>query len=148
MVFVSGPFGQIVRDVKDPHPIENVTGCFEGIRHIGRMPKIKQRGKGKPHSAPLIGNGGSTPGATDLAGQDAFFETQFAVEETQVIQSSSESDVMFVEDGGPLHGSAMQFLARLAVADLSIHRIRAHLVSNSPTIASRLIFGDERRIIQ
>ncbi len=148
MFFVPGPFGQTIRDVEYPHPVENVAGRFEGIRHIGRMPKIKERGKCKPHPTPLIGNGGSTSGAANLAGQDAFIKALLAIEKMQVIQSSSESDVMFVEDGGPLHGSAMQFLARLAVADLSIHRIRAHLVSNSPTIASRLIFGDERRIIQ
>jgi hypothetical protein len=147
MIFVPGPLGQIIRNVEDPHPIENVAGWFERIRHLGRMTKIKKRGKGKPHPAPLIGNGSSAPGATDLAGQDALMDRQFAVEEMQVTQSSGEPDVVLVKDGRPLHRGTMQLLACSAVTDLCIHRLGAHLVSNGPAVADRTVSGDEPCIV-
>ena len=61
--------------------------------------------------------------AADLAGQDPLGRVQAAVEESQAIHPCSESDVVLVEDRGPLHRRAMQLLAHDAVADLGIHRI-------------------------
>jgi len=51
------------------------------------MSEIKQRGESKPHPAPFIGNGCTTPAAGDLAGQDAFMPDLFAIEIMQMIKA-------------------------------------------------------------
>jgi len=147
MVFVPGPLGQIIPDVDDPQAIKNMAGWFECIWHLGTMPEIKQRGKGKPHPAPFIGNRSTTHAAADLAWQDAFMPALLAIEKMQMIQSGGEPHMALLKNGGPLHGGTVQFLAHQAVTNFCIHGIGAHLVSNGPTKATCPVFGDKRRVV-
>ena len=148
MVLVPGPLGEIILEVNDPHAIENMAGWFEYIRHLGKVPEIKQRGEGKPHSASFIGNGSAALAAADLAGQDAFVPALLAIEKMQMIHAGGEPHMALVKDGGPLHRSTVQFLARQAVTDFRIHGIGAYLVANRPAKADGAVFGDKRRIAQ
>jgi hypothetical protein len=111
MVLVSGPLGEIIVNVHDPRTIKNMAGWFEGIRHLFVMPEIKQRGKGKPHPAPFIGNGSPAPFTRYFTGHNAFMPVLFAIEKMQVIYPCGESHMALMKDGGPLHGGAVQFLA-------------------------------------
>ena len=142
-----GPLGQIIPDVDGPHVIENMAGWFECIRYLGRRPEIKKGGEGKPHPPPFIGNGSPTSAAADLAGQDALMEVLLAIVKMQVIQTGNEPHMTFVKDGGPLHGGAVQFLARQAVTNFRINGITAHLVANGPAKAGGPVFGDKRFVV-
>jgi hypothetical protein len=51
-----------------------------------------------------------------------------------------------MEYGGPLHGRAMQLLARDAVTDFRVHGIAADLISNRPAVAARFVSDFEIRI--
>jgi hypothetical protein len=70
-----------------------------------------------------------------------------AIEKMEVIQAGGEPHMIFMKDSGPLHGGAVQFLARQAVADFCIHGITAHLVANTPAKAGGPVFGDKRLVV-
>ena len=142
------PFGQIVTDVNKPLAIENMAAWFECLRHLGPLSEAKQSGERKPHPAPLIGNRGPTLIAADFAGQYAVIHALFAIEIIQLIQTGSEPHVMFVKDGSPLHGGAMQCLASFAVTEFRIHRLSAHLVANAAAKTRSLVFWHKCRIIK
>jgi hypothetical protein len=112
------------------------------------MSEIKQRGEGKPHPTPFIGDRSATPATADLAGQDPFMQILIAVEKMQVTHAGDESHMALVKDGGPLHGGAVQFLAHQAVTNFRIHGISAHLVLNGPAKAGGPVFGEKRRVVQ
>ena len=143
-----GPFGQIIPMVADPRAVEDMAGGLEGIRDPGVVPEIEQCGEGQPHPAPFIGNGGAASPAADLAGQDAFGPVLLAVEKAQMIDAGDKPHVALVEDGGPLHGGAMQFLACRAVTDLRIHGIGAHFVYGRPAEAGRPVSGNKGGIVR
>jgi len=112
------------------------------------LPKVKQRGEGKPHSAPFIGNRGPALVAADLAGRDAAIPALLAIEKTQLIPTGSEPHLVFVKDGSPLHRSAMQCLACFAVTELGIHGLSVYLVSNAATKARGLVLWNKCRVIK
>ncbi len=148
MIFMSHPFRQIIIHIDHPLTVENMAGWFEAFRYRGRLSEIEQRGKSKPHPAPLVSDQGSTLAAADLAGEHALDNVPFTMVKTQQICPGDEPDVMLMEDSSPLHGSAMQHLTTPAVTELRIHGISAHFVANPATKTRCPEQGNKGRIIE
>jgi hypothetical protein len=83
----------------------------------------------------------------DFAGQNSLGPVQVAVEEPEMVETCVKSDLVLVEDGGPLHRRTMQLLAHDAVTDIRVHGIRADLISDRPAVATRFVLGGEIRTV-
>ena len=120
---------------------------LEAIRNFRNQPKIEKRWKGKPHSAPFVGNQGSAYIAADFAGKNALVFIALVVVEMQMIDTAGYPDVTLVKYGCPLHGGSMQFFADHTMTYLCIHRIRAYFVLDGLAVAARPVFGFKRVIL-
>jgi len=68
---------------------------------------------------------------------------ELTVVKAQTLNAGGKPDVAFMENRSPLHGRAMQYLARAAMTDLGIDRVGADFVPHRPAIAPGAILGDE-----
>ena len=71
---------------------------------------------------------------------------KLAIVEAELIEAARNAHVTFVKDGSPLHGSAVQRLTDRAVTDFRVHRLCAHFVLDSLTMAAGTIFCRKRFI--
>lgn len=141
------PLWQIIVQIHDPHPIENMTRGLEGRWHPGWAPEIKQGGKRQPHLAALIRNQRSTHSTADFAGESAPILLQLAIVEAKLTDAVRDANVTFVKESGPLHWRAVQRLADHAVAYFCVNRICAHFVLDGLTVAPSMIFCRKGRIL-
>jgi len=72
MVFVAGPFGQVVVHVDHAEVVKNMAGWSKGFRHPRGVAEIEERGEGEPHAAPFVCDRRAAASTTDLAGQNSF----------------------------------------------------------------------------
>lgn len=147
MVLVPRPFGQIITDLDGASAVKDMAGRPEGCRYFSTRPEVKQCGKGQPHPASFIRDERAAFFAADLAGQDTVVPVALAIVKTQVIDTGGDSDVFFMENGGPLHGRTVKPLANQTVADLGVHRIGAHLIPDGPAVATGPVPGDKGRLV-
>ena len=67
-------------------------------------------------------------------------DVSFAIVELHAIHTLRYPDIMFVENGRPLHGSPMQLLTCYAMANLGIYGVSAHLILNGIAVTTCPIF--------
>ncbi len=145
---VACPFGKAVVHVEYPGRVEYVTCRLECLRDLRWCPEVEERRKPEPHVSSFISDERAAKIAAYFAGQDSLGLVQSAIEESQVIQSRAEPDVVLMENGGPLHRRPMQLLAHDAVADLRAHGIGGDMISNRPAMAACFVPGLEVRIVR
>ncbi len=71
-----------------------------------------------------------------------------AVVEVQILNASSEPNIAFMKNRGPLHGRAVQNLAIAAMTDLGINRIGADFVPHRRAMTSGAILRDEAFVVR
>jgi len=71
-----------------------------------------------------------------------------AVIESQMLSPSCEPDILFVENCGPLHGRAVQYLAIATMTNLGVDRIGANFVPHRAAMAAGTILRDEAFVVR
>ncbi len=144
---VACPFGQAVVHVEYPGCVEYVTLRLECLGYYGWCPEIEERRKPEPHFSSLISDRCAAKTAADFAGQNSLCRVQIAVEEPQMFQPRTKSDVVLVEYGGPLHRCTMQLLAHDAVTNFRVHGIAGNVISNRAAVTAGFVSGVKIHIV-
>ena len=135
---VTRPLWNFILDIQYSCTIKDVTRGTKGIRYLVAM-KIKECWKGKPHATTFIRNQRTAVSTRHFAGKHSCPFTKLTIVKLDMFFSFCESNVVFVKNGGPLHGCAMKLLTVATVTNFRVDWIIAHLIFHSSTMTRRCI---------
>jgi hypothetical protein len=79
MIFVTGPLGQIIVYIDNPHTIKDMACWFECLRNFRYTTEIEKGRKRQPHIASFICNESAAQRTADFAGKNPLVFIEFTV---------------------------------------------------------------------